>query len=182
MQGSEHCQGGLGCWLPVRAGVFLRAQGRAPGGRKGPCHVMGKPFSVLLGLGSGPGAGDQGDKRKAGCTPRTRGGGGRGLGCCLHTCLHWDRASRGVEELTASRGSQVFCLGKSTQDLAPWGMRELGSTPRDAFVCLQSRPDYISSLILRSGACALPWSSLCPAGNHGLTGCHSLDLGSLLGL
>lgn len=84
-----------------------------------------------------------GDKGRAVSTPSTRGRGDRGLGpsslaptCLLYPCLHWARASH------AGSGSHraevhIFSPGKSTL-LTPWGPRELGSTPHNSSVSLQS--------------------------------------------
>lgn len=134
---------------------------------------MGKPSSVLLRLGSGPGAGDgRGDKGRAVSTPSTRGERGPGSWAKFPGThvppVPLPALGQGIPQGPGShRAGHPHLLPREEYTvLTPWGPRELGSTPHISSVSLQSRPAYTFSRILHCGVCALPspdWSSLCPA-------------------
>ena len=127
---------------------------------------MGKPSSVLLRLGSGPGAGDGwGDKGRAVSTPSTRGE--RGLGSWAKfpgthvPPVPLPALGQGIPQGPGTHSGGPHLLpGEEYTVLTPWGPRELGSTPHNGSVSLQSCPAYTFSRILHCGVCALPQSRL----------------------
>ena len=76
-----------------------------------------------------------GTKEAQSVHPAPGGRGDQGLGpsslahtCLLYPCLHWERASRRVQELT--EGGPYLLPGEEYTVLTPWGLKELGSTPQ----------------------------------------------------
>ena len=120
MQGSEAGEGGAGYLLASsQAAAFLRPQGRWEEDERA-AITWENPLLCFSGW-----AQDQvqvmggGTKDEQSVHPAPGGRGDWGLGpsslaptCLLYPCLHWDRASHRVQELTV--GVRIFSPGKST--------------------------------------------------------------------